>query len=355
MRLATSRLAGIVAVATLAAVLVFIGVRAAVTRGGDCTPDSVRTTARTLTLEGDPWSGYAAFRAPDFLRGSGYTFVYRTELDQAVRACDLTSGKADFLVTTIDQFLLTKPQGKIVGIIDQSSGADALVLDSVTYPYLRSLDRVSRLVGEYKARDKKPVIAFTGNSPSEFLLTEIANSSEDLRITDFELLSVDQSSTARQKLEKHEAAIAVLWEPDVSAVRSSGYSVAMSSRDFPDAIVDVLVASHRVIEKDPGAVQTVVSAFYQARRAALADSAKFEAFIAKDGGLSAGDVTMLLSGIRFYDAGEADRFLNAREWPLNQTRLEESLRAVGAILSLKDRSIQPGAHMWDGRFAQAAP
>jgi OmpA-OmpF porin, OOP family len=351
-----TRMLALVACVVVAAAVAF-GVARATGVGSEdsCTPSGAEARLSGYRLEGDPWTGYAAFRDPTFMRSSGLTYSYADQLDQAVRACNLTSGKTEFLVTTIDQYLTHRPDGKIVAVIDQSAGADALVLDSVRHKYLRTLDWLPQLVRELRGQGRKPVLAYTGNSPSDFLLTQIANSSEDLSLADFDLVSVDQSATAFEKLKRREADVAVLWEPDVSAARAAGYTVAASSRDFPDAIVDVLVASNRLIQRQDVAVQKVVDAFYASRSAAAADPVRYEAAIAKDGKLTAEQTKNVLNGIRFYSAREADRYMNTKEWPLAQTRLEESLEAVGAILSLKDPSIKPTNQMWDGRFVQAVP
>ena len=49
------------------------------------------------------------------------------------------------------------------------------------------------------------------------LLNELANTTDELRLADFELVSVDQSATAFEMLEADEAQLAVIWEPDTSA------------------------------------------------------------------------------------------------------------------------------------------
>jgi OmpA-OmpF porin, OOP family len=348
-------------IALVACVVVAAGVAFGVARAagvGDeagCSSPASTDAVSGFQIEGDPWTGYAAFRDPAFSRLAGFNVAYADQLDQAVRACNLTSGKTDFLVTTIDQYLTHRPAGKIVAIIDQSAGADALVLDSVRHRYLKTMDQLPRLVRELSLQGRKPVLAYTGNSPSDFLLTQIANSSEDLTLADFDLVSVDQSATAWQKLRQKEADVAVLWEPDVSAARAAGYTVAASSREFPDAIVDVLVASNRLIGPGDARVQSVVNAFYASRAAAVANPDKFAAATAADSKLTPEQTKNVLAGIRFYSTSEADRYMNTKEWPLAQTRLEESLEAVGAILSLKDRSIKPTNQMWDGRFVQAVP
>ena len=56
-----------------------------------------------------------------------------------------------------------------------------------------------------------------GSSPSEELLHELSNAFEDFKPDQFDLVSVDQSASALQMLEDHEAQLAIIWEPDTTA------------------------------------------------------------------------------------------------------------------------------------------
>jgi len=93
-----------------------------------------------LTLLGDTFSGYSTFGYSSFgqeFKEAGDLLRYADEFNQAKRA-ELRQGQADLLVTTLDQFLKQKPPGKIVGLIDRTVGADAVVLNTNKYPNLKS-------------------------------------------------------------------------------------------------------------------------------------------------------------------------------------------------------------------------
>ncbi|MEL6402704.1 MAG: hypothetical protein AAFR26_27095, partial [Cyanobacteria bacterium J06626_4] len=95
-----------------------------------------------LTLLGDTFSGYSTFRNEDFnatLKEAGIEIDYADEFDQALRAEQLGKGNADLILTTLDQYLQQQPHGKIVGLLDRTVGADAVVLNSKQYPELNSL------------------------------------------------------------------------------------------------------------------------------------------------------------------------------------------------------------------------
>jgi ABC-type nitrate/sulfonate/bicarbonate transport system substrate-binding protein len=295
------------------------------------------TDGHDIVVEGDPWSGYALFRDSGLLDASDYKLIYVEQLCQDVRARDLADGDADFIVTTLDQYLLNKPDGTIVGVVDQSQGADALVLNTVQHQYLNGTDNLPELVHDYERDHKKPVLAYTGNSPSEMLLNELANTTEELHLGDFELVSVTSSGDALQMLRDLDAQVAILWEPDTSTAQAEGYTVALSSKDAPDAIVDVLVASDKVLDHDPESVAALVTSFYEAMDDYLADAAgrsQLESLIAEDGALTAEQAGSVLDGIKFYGSAEADAFMNEDLFPLDQPRLDSSMRSIAALLGL---------------------
>ncbi len=315
-----------------------------------CLPE---TRSGPLVVEGDPWSGYAPFRpAGNLLPGR---LQYKEQLDQAVRACDVSSGRADFEVTTIGQYLRNKPDGSIVGVIDQSQGADALVLNTHDIPYLKSIDFVPKLVAEYAKKGQKPVLAYTGNSPSEELMNELSATFEDFKPTDFTLVSVDQSAAALKMLQNHEAQLAIVWEPDTTTARNDGDVVAYSSKDVPNSIVDVLVARNSLITSDPAAVQQVVDAYYGFMDEKLAHPAELTTFIAADGGLKPAEATSVLDGIKLYGAADADAFMNRNLFPLDEPQVRQSVKAIGSLLALSDPSLVLRDDMVRGSFvAQTA-
>jgi hypothetical protein len=319
-----------------------------------CSPSDIPDHGRsTLVIEGDPWSGYAPFRDEHLLDGTKYHSVYVEQVCQDVRAGDVTAGRADIAVTTLDQYLLTRPAGTVVGVIDQSRGADALALGTVAHPDLDSVDDLPALVDEYHQKGRKPVLAYTGNSPSEMLLNELANTTEELRLSDFDLVSVDQSATAYAMLQKDQAQVAVIWEPDTSAARAKGDTIALSSADVPDSIVDVIVASDKTIGRDPAAVKAVLAAFYGRMDHYLANRDDLEQFYAKDGGLDVKDAGSVISGIKLYGSVDADAFMNDAVFPLDQPQVRQSVDSIGAVLALVHPDMALDRAEVDGSYVHA--
>ena len=349
---ARALIAGVAAVVVVAAAVVWwVGGADDSEAAAACPPSDIPThDESTLIVEGDAWSGYAPFRDPALLDGTGYQLVYVEQVCQDVRAADITTGRADIAVTSLDQYLLQAPEGTVVGVIDQSVGADGLALGTANHPELDHVDDIPALVEQFERDGRRPVLAYTGNSPSEMLLNELANTTEDLRLADFELVSVDQSVTAYEMLEADEAQLAVIWEPETSTARGAGNTIALSSADVPNSIVDVIVASDRLIERDPGAVQAVVDSFYSTMDRYLADPAALRQFYATDGGLEPEAAGALIAGIKLYGSRDADVFMNEEVFPLDKAQVEQSVDSIGSVLALVDPDVPLGQANVDGSY-----
>jgi ABC-type nitrate/sulfonate/bicarbonate transport system substrate-binding protein len=316
-----------------------------------CSPSEIpEHDETTLVVEGDAWSGYAPFRDETLMDGSGYSLLYVEQVCQDVRAADLTAGRADIAVTSLDQYLLNNPDGTVVGIIDQSVGADALVLGTGNHDDLDNIDDIPALVEQLASQGQRPKLAYTANSPSEMLLNELANSAEEIRLADFELVPVDQSATAFEMLQDDEVQLAVVWEPETSAARAAGHTITLSSANVPHSIVDVIVASDRLIERDPDAVQAVVTAFYTRMDSYLADPDALRAFYAEDGQLEPEAAQQLIAGIQLYGTADAAAYLNNEVFPLDKALMQQSVESIESLLALIHPEMPLGQAQIDGIY-----
>jgi ABC-type nitrate/sulfonate/bicarbonate transport system substrate-binding protein len=183
---------------------------------------------------GNTFSGYSTFRSAAFqeaLKEVGVSLRYEVEFDFAKCADLLNQGKADLLVTSLDQFLQQKPQGKIVGLIDRTVGADAVVLNTKKYPSLKSLLDLSQLVQQARSRGQQLSITFAGDTPSEYLALVLNTKFEAFKLSDFQVNKVADASDAWKLLQdpSQNVAVAVIWEPYVTQARQQGYTVVLSS------------------------------------------------------------------------------------------------------------------------------
>ncbi len=300
--------------------------------GGILAPQSEMTR---LTLLGDTFSGYSTFRNPQFLatlQESGIELIYENEFDQAQRAKTLATNQADLIVTTLDQFLTQKPQGKMVALIDRTVGADAVVLNSQQFKELNSLLDLQTLLKKQQQAGQQVSIVYAGDTPSEFLALVLDTKFDDFNLADFNVIEVADASEAWDLMQdpSQNVALAVLWEPFVTKARQAGNTVILSSQDAPTAIVDVLVASDRLLETQPIVISTFLENYYRRIDANMRVSAQLQQQIAEDGNLSPTDAATVLRGIEFFTAPEA------LAW-MNDNILQQRIQATAAVLVLAGR------------------
>ncbi|MEQ9001503.1 MAG: phosphate ABC transporter substrate-binding/OmpA family protein [Coleofasciculus sp. B1-GNL1-01] len=288
-----------------------------------------------LRILGDTFSGYSTFRSQPFqeaLEEVGLKLRYQDEFDQARRAELLNQGKADLLVTTLDQFLQQQPEGQIIGLIDRTVGADAVVLNTKKYPNLKSLLDLKRLVEQERSQGRQLTLTFAGDTPSEYLALVLSTKFEAFKLADFQVKKVADASEAWQLLQdpNQNVAVAVIWEPYVTQAKKQGHTVVLSSQDAPQAIVDVIVASNRLIESQPEKISELLEAYYRRIDANVREPSQLKTQIAEDGELSSSEASAVLQGIDFFTASEA------QQW-MSDNILEKRIGSTAAVLVLAGR------------------
>ncbi len=288
-----------------------------------------------VLLLGDTFSGYSTFRSAEFqqlLSEFGVGLRYADEFDQGARAESLATGEADLIVTTLDQFLQQQPQGQIVGLIDRTIGADAVVLNTVQYPELTSLLELEALIQQAQSQGETLSIAYAGDTPSEYLALVLDTKFDAFNLSDFNVIEVEDASQAWELMQdpSEQVAIAVLWEPFVTQARQQDYTVVLSSNDAPGSIVDVLVASDRLLQSQPTLVSELLEAYYRRIDTNVRDASQLQQQIAEDGELSPAEAAAVLQGIDFFTAAEA------QTWMAEGT-LRRRIEATAAVLVLSGR------------------
>jgi hypothetical protein len=274
-----------------------------------------------ITLLGDTFSGYSTFRNPAFqaeLAKEQISLTYKDEFDQTKRSQLLTQGQADLLVTTLEQFLIRKPQGRIIGIVDYTKGADAVVLNA-KYPTLKILSDLKTLVEKARQQGQQFGITYAADTPSEYLALLLSARFESFNLQDFKIYPTADASEAWALMQdpKRNIAVGIIWEPYVNRARQKGYPVVLSSKDTPEKIIDVIVASDRLIANSSKAVESFITTYYNHIDKSYLDGTKFKQQIAKDGNFSESDAGNVLQGIRFLNAPES------LEWMSTQNRSVE--------------------------------
>jgi len=303
-----------------------------------------------LTALGDTFSGYSTLRSNAFqgsLLERGVGLNYTDEFNQKKRASALKQGKADLIVTSLDQYLTHLPQGKIVALLDRTIGADAVVLNKKNYPQLNSLLDLEKLISQSAKKGERLKIVFAEDTPSEFLAIVLDTKFTNFNLSDLDIVRVKDASEAWQKMQKDpEIAVAVLWEPFVTEAKKQGNTVVVSSSDAPKSIVDVAVASDRILENNPEAVKHFVEAYYRRLDSSLQDQSLLVRQIAADGNLSTAEAKAVKDGIKFFTSVEA------KQW-IESGILDKRISSIAGILALSGKisSIPPNpAALYDGQY-----
>jgi OmpA-OmpF porin, OOP family len=266
-----------------------------------------------ITVLGDTFSGYSTLRAAPFadkITKAELGIRYQDEFDQKTRA-EALDGKADIIVTTLDQYLKHQPKGKIVGLIDKTVGADAVILNTKQYKDLKSLDDIAKV----RTQASTPLkLVYSAGTPSEYLAKLLDIKFDGLSLSDFEIVEVEESTQAYEL-------------PFVSRARNEGNTVVLSSSDVPDAIIDVIVASDRMIEKKPNELSEFLTVYYQHTDQLIRDSSALRKQIGADGDLSPADAKSVTQGIDFFSSLESD------QWMKSGT-LAQRIETTSAVLSL---------------------
>ncbi len=254
-----------------------------------------------ITIAGDDWLGYLVFRSRYFQKELekkqiGVRFVM--EPDFKARFDKLASGEFDIACATIDSYLVnglsSKYPGVIVFGIDESFGGDALIVrDGIS-----SLDDL-----------KSPGItgAFVGYSPSEFLLkSQISHFGIESLLPQIDKFRTADASSAYQKFKSGNVDFAVLWEPFASRALAEvpGSSRLIDTRQARGIIIDVAVASRKIVAEKPKLVQEVTEAYFVALHHFLQEPENFKEQARVDTGEPRANAEAMLSGVRFFNAAE---------------------------------------------------
>ncbi|MCH2107937.1 MAG: hypothetical protein MK135_01290 [Polyangiaceae bacterium] len=311
--------------------------------------------AHPFRIIANSFSGYSTFRSERFrsmFERSEMVLRYTDETDHEATLAALGNGSAEIIATTLDNLLAYSAEGKVVALLDTTVGADAIVVNNKTFPQLTSLSALQQQVETEKLAKKQPVLTYTPGTTSEFLARLLSARLDSFDIDAFHILEVEEPKEAWEKLmdPAGQIAAAVLWEPYVTKAREAGYPVVLSSGDVPGSIQDVLVASSRVLEQAPEALQTFISNYYRHIDRVTANPQQMYRQVAEDGNLSPADAKSIVTGIRFTTALAAKRIIASGE-------LEGRLNAIASVLVIDGQLDQPPQNveeLFDARFIDVA-
>jgi len=258
--------------------------------GGSATPTSTKYTG-TIHISSSTWTGYAIIylaNSKGIWKNHGLDVNFKTVEDPNDRFIAMAAGRLEGMATTVDTFARQQSAGvPAVEIfpIDASVGGDGILAS-------KSIKTVADLKGK--------TIAVNQGSVSEFFLAQVLKAN-GLSLTDVKELNM-KSGEAGAAFVANRVDVAVTWEPWLSKAKARADSqVLVSSKQYPDLIVDSFGFRKEFVQKYPDTVKEFMRAYYDAYDWMQKNMAEATKIIGDAVGETAADVTADLSTIAMYD------------------------------------------------------
>src|ERR1700682_415439 len=245
----------------------------------------------TIHISSSTWTGYAVIylaNAKGTWKSHGLDVSFKTVEDPNDRFIAMAAGRLEGMATTVDTYARQQSAGvPAVEIfpIDASVGGDGILAS-------KSIQTVADLKGK--------TIAVNQGSVSEFFLAQVLQKN-GLSLKDVKELNM-KSGEAGAAFVAGRVDVAVTWEPWLSKakVRADG-QVLVSSKLYPDLIMDSFGFRKDFIQKYPDTVKEFMKAYYDAYNLLTSNPAESLKVIGDAVGETADDVKADLSTIAMYD------------------------------------------------------
>lgn len=252
--------------------------------------------SKPFTVAYNQWIGLSGvFLAKDkgYFQQAGLNVELKQFSGPADGVPPLMTGQLDGAFTTADTpILLDKGAGdgalKDVWIVDTSDGADGIVAQS-------AIADVKGLKGQ--------TVAATKGQVNEFLLLKALQANgmteADVQVTNMDADAAGAAMVARK------VPAAVTWEPWLSKAQAGGGAhVIFSSKQAPNAILDVLAVSQKTLTGRPADVRAFVAACAKGADYAHAHPDEAAQTAAKYFGSSLKDAKDMLTKVKIYGAAD---------------------------------------------------
>jgi NitT/TauT family transport system substrate-binding protein len=258
--------------------------------GNPSTPTSTKYTG-TIHISSSTWTGYAVLyvaNSKGTWKSHGLDVNFKVVEDPNDRFIAMAAGRLEGMATTVDTYARQQSAGvPAVEIfpIDASVGGDGILAS-------KSIKTVADLKGKS--------IAVNQGSVSEFFLAQVLQAN-GMSLKDVKELNM-KSGEAGAAFVAGRVDVAVTWEPWLSKAKARADSqVLVSSKHYPDLIMDSFGFRKEFIQKYPDTVKEFMRAYYDAFDWMQKNPAEANKIIGDAVGESADDVKADLSTIAMYD------------------------------------------------------
>ena len=298
---------------------------------------SAATSGDTIKIGYSAWPGWFPLTVAEQEQtfkdaGVNVKMVYFTDYTASLDA--LAAGKVDMNAQTLNDTLFAVAAGSDQTVVvtgDNSTGNDAIICDD-------SIKTIKDLKGKTVAAEEGVVDHF-------LLLQGLAK--EGMTQDDIKFVGVKTDAAAAGFAGGKFDCVGVFAPFTVQALTRKNSHVLFSSKDFPGAIPDHLVAQTSLVKDRPKDVQKVVNGWYATLDKLKADPTGTTAIMAKKAGLSVADYESLAQGTTLFDAKTALNAFEDRKG--DPTSLPEMARRINPFL-LDSGLVKKEAPL-DGLFA----
>ena len=208
----------------------------------------------TIHIASSTWTGYAIIyvaNAKDTWKSHGLDVKFQDVEDPNDRLLALTAGRLEGMASTVDAFARAQANGVPaveVFPIDASVGGDGILAKS-------TIKTVQDLKGQK--------VAVNQGSVSEWFLAQVLKKN-GLSLSDVTEQNM-KSGEAGAAFVAGQVDVAVTWEPWLSKAKARADGrVLVSSKEYPDLIMDSFAFRADFVDKYPGTVKEFMKAYYDA-------------------------------------------------------------------------------------------
>lgn len=253
----------------------------------------------TIHIASSTWTGYAPLyvaTSRNIWKNHGLTVDFSDVEDPVLRLNALKANQLQGMASTVDAFARAQSQGVPaveVFPIDASVGGDGILAKN-------SIQSVQDLKGK--------TVGVNQGSVSEWFLGQVLKKN-GLSLSDVHEQNMT-SGVAGSTFVAGKIDVAVTWEPWLTKASHTAFGhVLVSSKQYPDLIMDSFAFRKDFIDKYPGTVKDFISAYYEAYNWMKANPDAANTVIGTAVKESASDVQADLSTMTIFDLPAAKQLM----------------------------------------------
>src|SRR5438876_5426818 len=270
----------------------------------------------TIHIASSTWTGYALIylaNSKGIWKSHGLDVNFKDVEDPNDRFIALTAGRLEGMASTVDAFARQQSNGVPaieVFPIDASVGGDGILAKN-------TIQSVADLKGK--------TVAVNQGSVSEWFLAQVLKD-KGLSLSDVKEQNM-KSGEAGAAFVAGQVDVAVTWEPWLSKAKArTDGRVLVSSKEYPDLIMDSFAFRKDFVDKYPATVKEFMKAYYDAFDWFQKNTSEALGIVAKATAESADDVKADLDTLTLFDLKKGKEIMGTKSAP---GKINDNVKAAG--------------------------